>query len=52
MSRTTELDPKATPAAGTAAPAGGTAADPDVEVGVEDELLIEEISIDGMCGVY
>jgi mycofactocin precursor len=20
--------------------------------GVEDELLIEEISIDGMCGVY
>jgi mycofactocin precursor len=27
----------------------------DVEVGdeaVEEELLIEEISIDGMCGVY
>jgi mycofactocin precursor len=22
------------------------------EVGVTDELLIEEISIDGMCGVY
>ena len=22
------------------------------ETGVEDELLIEEISIDGMCGVY
>ncbi|MCD9624410.1 mycofactocin precursor MftA [Rhabdothermincola salaria] len=26
-----------------------TAADPEV---VEEELLIEEISIDGMCGVY
>ena len=22
------------------------------EAGVEEELLIEEISIDGMCGVY
>ena len=22
------------------------------DTGVEDELLIEEISIDGMCGVY
>jgi mycofactocin precursor len=24
----------------------------DAEAGVEEELLIEEISIDGMCGVY
>ena len=24
----------------------------DAEVLVEDELLVEEISIDGMCGVY
>jgi mycofactocin precursor len=24
----------------------------DAEVVVEDELLVEEISIDGMCGVY
>ena len=24
----------------------------DSEVLVEDELLVEEISIDGMCGVY
>jgi len=22
------------------------------EAGVEEELLVEEISIDGMCGVY
>jgi mycofactocin precursor len=22
------------------------------EAGIEEELLIEEISIDGMCGVY
>ena len=22
------------------------------ETGIDDELLIEEISIDGMCGVY
>jgi mycofactocin precursor len=39
-----------------AAPAVDTAlADPAVEVDeqlIEDELLIEEISIDGMCGVY
>ena len=25
---------------------------PDEEVLVEEELLVEEISIDGMCGVY
>jgi mycofactocin precursor len=24
----------------------------DAPVAVEDELLVEEISIDGMCGVY
>jgi mycofactocin precursor len=24
----------------------------DDEAGIEEELLIEEISIDGMCGVY
>ena len=52
MSRTTELDPKAAPAAGTLAPSGEAAADPGDEAGVEEELLIEEISIDGMCGVY
>ncbi|MEZ5383432.1 MAG: mycofactocin precursor MftA [Microthrixaceae bacterium] len=29
-------------------------ADPDaaVEALVDDELLVEEVSIDGMCGVY
>jgi mycofactocin precursor len=30
----------------------GTAADEAAEIAVEDELLVEEISIDGMCGVY
>ena len=25
---------------------------PDEDVLVEEELLVEEISIDGMCGVY
>jgi mycofactocin precursor len=24
----------------------------DAEAAVEEELLVEEISIDGMCGVY
>ena len=52
MGRTTELDPKATPAVGTVAPAGDTVADTGDESGVEEDLLIEEISIDGMCGVY
>jgi len=53
MSRTTELDPKATPAAVTAAPGGAAVADPGGESDLdEEETLIEEISIDGMCGVY
>jgi mycofactocin precursor len=33
----------------TGDPAPGTALDTEI---VEDELLIEEVSIDGMCGVY
>ena len=33
------------------APAAATAGDEDVEL-VEEDLLVEEISIDGMCGVY
>ena len=59
MSRTSELDPNATPAAGTAARVGAAAAGPGGEsdldeerVLVEGDGLIEEISIDGMCGVY
>jgi mycofactocin precursor len=32
---------------------GGTALlDDDLSLELEDELLVEEISIDGMCGVY
>jgi mycofactocin precursor len=27
-------------------------AEPEPEDLVEDELLVEEVSIDGMCGVY
>ena len=53
MSRTTELDPKATAVADTVAPAGAAVADPGGESDLdEEEVLIEEISIDGMCGVY
>lgn len=26
--------------------------EPTDEAGIDEELLIEEISIDGMCGVY
>jgi len=33
-------------------PAHDEAGDGPEETLVEDELLIEEISIDGMCGVY
>jgi mycofactocin precursor len=29
-----------------------TATDVTAEVEADDELLVEEISIDGMCGVY
>lgn len=51
MSRTTELAPGVTP---DAAPltAGAVLADADEDVQIDEELLIEEISIDGMCGVY
>ena len=28
------------------------AVDQDIEIEIDDELLVEEISIDGMCGVY
>ena len=35
----------------TAAPLADTMSPDDDEL-VEDELLVEEISIDGMCGVY
>lgn len=37
----------------TAAAADPQPAEPDLdEALVEEELLVEEISIDGMCGVY
>jgi mycofactocin precursor len=40
--------------AGTEAPAEVPAEDPaeDQDVAETEELLVEEISIDGMCGVY
>ena len=51
MSRTTE------PAGGTARHAATDAvatvlAEVEDETQIDEELLIEEISIDGMCGVY
>jgi len=33
-------------------PQGSTTAEASTAVVLEEELLIEEISIDGMCGVY
>ena len=48
-------------AAPSSAPSRSTGADPDLGVGQEPgtddpeitgELLVEEVSIDGMCGVY
>jgi mycofactocin precursor len=30
---------------------GGSAAEPEQQVAIQD-LLVEEVSIDGMCGVY
>jgi len=42
----TPVDPDA-----TATPPGGPATSADDDL-VEEELLVEEISIDGMCGVY
>jgi mycofactocin precursor len=30
----------------------GTADATDTAVAVEEELLVEDVSIDGMCGVY
>ena len=51
MSRTTQLAPELTP--DVASPtAGAVLAGAEEEPGIDEELLIEEISIDGMCGVY
>lgn len=51
MSRTTKLAEGTAADATTRAP--GTAhADECDESQIDEELLIEEISIDGMCGVY
>lgn len=33
-------------------PAGGAQGGVEEQAMVDDELLVEEISIDGMCGVY
>jgi mycofactocin precursor len=42
-----------TPAAGTVTDAGPAAYEPETTDDlVEEDLLVEEISIDGMCGVY
>lgn len=41
-----------TEATETTDPAVTAAAAPAEDVLVEDELLVEEVSIDGMCGVY
>ena len=51
MSCTTEHPPDLT--AGAATPtAGAVLAEAQEDTQIDEELLIEEISIDGMCGVY
>ena len=44
-----EMNPEATPAEQTEE---GVAAAEKAEALVEEELLVEDVSIDGMCGVY
>lgn len=51
MSRTTKLAEGTAPDATTRV-AGTVLADMEEEPQIDEELLIEEISIDGMCGVY
>ena len=40
-----------TPTTDDTEPDVGSGTEPSAEL-VEDELLVEEVSIDGMCGVY
>ena len=51
MSCTTGLASSVTPDS-TTVPAGTASAEAGDDAQIEEELLIEEISIDGMCGVY
>lgn len=51
MGPTTELAPDVTPDAATST-AEAVPADGGEDPQIDEELLIEEISIDGMCGVY
>lgn len=52
METTTDIHPEATAeTVDGVAPAAGSAAGSAEELVVE-ELLVEEVSIDGMCGVY
>jgi len=50
------IDPQADPitaaTATAAAPKGAEAPAPGAAELIEEELLVEEVSIDGMCGVY
>lgn len=46
------IDTEATSDADAPADEEAVAPVPDEPVLVEDELLVEEVSIDGMCGVY
>ena len=50
--RTCSYHPAMDAATPTAVDATGADPEPDDEGLVEEELLVEEISIDGMCGVY
>lgn len=49
MSKIPHMTPEANP---RTEPAPSSVVDTAEETPVEEELLVEEISIDGMCGVY
>ena len=52
MDTATEIPPTDADASTDTSPDTGTGGEPSADQLVEDELLVEEVSIDGMCGVY
>ena len=52
MQQNTRADPSPADASPADAPRVSDDLDPGQEHGIAAELLVEEVSIDGMCGVY
>ena len=51
MQESHDTEPQDAVAEEVAAPVAAVS-DTEVDADIEEELLVEEISIDGMCGVY